>query len=208
MGYWKNHNHEARRPRNIPWPPGCRLNETGPSEENVLFGLTWLEILGTMPRGDMCIIAAHQLIATWLNLCNGACVPEELVPEALDDLPPLLNEWCPHPGLPPPGPDATEEFLQARRTAQRLAEILDTYNNGILLGPGHCETIVESAEKGKTSKKNEEQIFENLTVVQNRRLNATLILSAITLGLIVLAILCWIGGMMIPQTNERGYKRM
>lgn len=116
QGYWKTHHAGARVPAlDRDWP----LAET-----TQLCGKTWLELLGTPPRGgDAWVILAHQYIAARLNVAAGASVPAA-VDAALTDADAFLLA-C-----------AVEDADRAE--ALEVAETLDDFNNG-LVGPGHCE---------------------------------------------------------------------
>lgn len=113
QGFWRN--------REDAWPV----------EELVLGGTTYtkaqlLVILGTPPRGDATYILIHQLIATKLNIANGAD------PTAIADTVVAADAWlAAHPlGSKPTGAD--------REAGLALAALLDDYNNGVT-GPGHCD---------------------------------------------------------------------
>ncbi len=113
QGFWKNH------------------PQAWPVDSILLGGVTTTQaqaiaILEALPRGDATYILAHQLIAAKLNVFNGA--DPSAVEQALDD----ADSWLgAHPlGSDPSNPD--------RAQGVALAEILDSYNNG-LIGPGHCD---------------------------------------------------------------------
>ncbi len=115
QGYWKNHNKYATTPsQQIPWPI---------SEDTLMCGESWLEILETPPAGDKWYILAHQYIAARLNIAKGASTPAAVI-AALSAAEALL------PGC---SIDPADEA-----TAIAAAETLDDYNNG-LIGPGHCD---------------------------------------------------------------------
>ncbi len=194
QGFWKTHNKfEKKRNLKQPWPESCLQEGAECAELNRIFtnsNLTWLEVLNLPSSGEMCIIAAKQLIAAELNVCSGACIPLELVDAALVSLPILLNKWCPSPGLPPPGPDMPDDQRKAREQAQRLAEILDLYNNGLILGPGLCDDL-ESLESEESV---EGGVFSStLTKSQSDTLIATVALAAAAVCLLVglIALVWW-----------------
>ncbi len=115
QGFWKTHSAHADNPsQNIPWPI---------SEETLLCGETWFNIINTPPRGDPWLILAHQWIAAKLNVANGAS-PDSLG-GALDEAEDLLTNNC--DGLGDKDADRAIE----------LATLLDDYNNG-RVGPPHC----------------------------------------------------------------------
>lgn len=113
QGYWKNHSRYATQlGQAVPWPL---------SEDTLLCGMTWYQILQTDPQGNAWMILAHQWIAAKLNEAKGASVPPG-VQAALSQAQTLLAAHC---ASLPPSP------------ATDLSTLLDEYNNGIL-GPGHC----------------------------------------------------------------------
>ena len=71
IGYWKNHTKK--------WRGDFSPNEVYPFPASNPQGLTYLEILQKANASDMTLQLAAQLIATELNIANGACVPEEVV---------------------------------------------------------------------------------------------------------------------------------
>jgi hypothetical protein len=115
LGYWKTHNAHADSPLDIPWPI---------SEETVLCGATWLDILNMKPEGDAWIILAHQWIAAKLNEASGAST--DVLGGTLDEAEDLLTNNC-------GGLSGDDEVR-----ALELAGIFDDYNNG-RTGPGHCD---------------------------------------------------------------------
>ncbi len=111
QGYWKNHD----------WPDGHERDDTFFNS-----GKTWFEILKMPPKkGDAYIILSHQYIAYKLNQDNGAGVPDQ---PALD-AEALL--WSSNPGVVPK--DQRENFID-------LAELLDSYNNGLIGDVPHCDS--------------------------------------------------------------------
>ena len=116
QGYWKNHSAHADNPsQQIPWPI---------SEETLLCGETWFNIINTPPSGgNAWLILAHQWIAAELNAASGAST--EALGDALDDAGDLLADNC--GGI---GDDQ-------RGVAIALAGTLGNYNEGDI-GPGHC----------------------------------------------------------------------
>ena len=116
QGYWKNHSAHADNPsQQIPWPI---------SEETLLCGATWFNILHTSPQGEAWLILAHQWIAAKLNVANGAS-PASLG-GALDEAEDLLTNHC------------SSLSGDDRDRGIDLADLLDDYNNG-RVGPPHCD---------------------------------------------------------------------
>jgi len=125
LGYWKTHSAHASNPnQQIPWPI---------SEETLLCGETWYDILRQPPHGSAWIILAHQWIAAELNVASGAS--DDALGTALDDAEALLTNNC--GGIPD----------DLRDEATDLAGLLDDFNNG-QIGPGHCGTIDDCNENG------------------------------------------------------------
>ena len=125
LGYWKNHSAHADNPsQNIPWPI---------SEETLLCGKTWFDILNTTPRGEAWVILAHQWIAAKLNAASGAST--SVLGNALDEAGDLLADNC--GGI----------SGDARDRALELASLLDDFNNGVI-GPGHCGGITDCNKNG------------------------------------------------------------
>src|SRR5262245_25613162 len=115
LGYWKNHSAHADNPsQQIPWPI---------SEETLLCGETWYNILFEPAHGDAWLILAHQWIPAKLNVASGAS--DDDLGTALDDAEDLLVNNC--GGIP----------WDLRDEATDLADLLDDFNNGDI-GPGHC----------------------------------------------------------------------
>jgi hypothetical protein len=105
LGYWKNHD----------WPEG-----SDPDAAFFSSGKTWLEILGTPPKGSADVILAHQYVAAALNVADGAYMP------------PLVKTVF----------DAAAAYFAggAGGDLTGWASTLDAYNNGLALsGPPHCE---------------------------------------------------------------------
>lgn len=165
QGYWKTHakypvnpSNKAAKPNKggkqlISWiaREGCTH-----SEDDILFGsYTWFDTLVTAPTGgNACLIAGKQYVAARLNIdCNDACIPNDSVSDALACVHSILNSsFC--PGLTPGQEHLTEEQIAKRTELLTCAGTLDAYNNGYLLGPGHCEDTtaleegVDSVEAG------------------------------------------------------------
>jgi hypothetical protein len=117
QGYWKNHSDN--------WPTDYQ-----PSAWFYSSGQTWLEVLGTEPKGgNAYYILAHQYIAAVLNKANGAYVPAGI--ESILD---SAASWFDSNS---PSSCAVQGSCQ---TQKDWAAILDTYNRGEYPGgPPHCE---------------------------------------------------------------------
>lgn len=200
QGFYKQHNaHQTKggAKKKAPWGDTC--TDISPDEggtlleDKLFFGgpLTWLEVLQSPVNvGEGCLIAGKQLIAAWLNGCNGACVPDELVAPALAHLPGILEAWCQSPGLPPPGqlPEPKNQSqIDARADALLYASILDTYNNGIILGPGHCDDAGANSQKqGGAGVDSEVEEANGNGDTLAADVSATLVIAIITLILVFL----------------------
>lgn len=118
IGFWKNHP-EA-------WPPGCFPMTLG---SNAYSSAEVMAILNQSTGGNGAISLAHQLIATKLNICQGANPAAVAACVTAAD---AHLSGCGADKIPPHGtcslaPGATSATTQC----------LDDYNNG-LTGPGHC----------------------------------------------------------------------
>ena len=120
MGYWKNH------------------PEAWPMENITIGGVSYdkaeaVAILEIPPEGDATYILAHQLIAAKLNVANGADFDQiQLTIEEAD-------AWLSTHSL------GSNPLAPEREQGIALAEMLDSYNNG-LLGPNHCEDEILELE--------------------------------------------------------------
>jgi len=123
QGYYKNHyDGNIRKSQNIPWPI---------SENTILCGLTWFNILHTVPAGNVWFILAHQYVAARLNQANGACVAALGNGDNLTEAGTLLSSNC---GSNPKGNNKNPYTI--------LSTLLDDFNNGVI-GPGHCGDSLE-----------------------------------------------------------------
>jgi len=114
VGYWKNHP-EA-------WPVGTlTLGSVAYTQAELL------SILNEPVGGNGLISLAHQLIATKLNLANGA-IPTALVTSTIAAADAQIGALV----VPPVG----SGYLSPGSTSGKT-NILDDYNQGIT-GPGHC----------------------------------------------------------------------
>lgn len=119
QGYWKTHNEDATA-------PGLQLDWPAPyDEDDLLCGMTLLDILWTPPRGDAWLILAHQYIAALLNIASGASSTPE-VDAALAAAAAWLAAHC--GGVP----------ASQAGDALDWAYLLERYNSG-LIGPGSCD---------------------------------------------------------------------
>jgi hypothetical protein len=127
QGYWKTHSDFGPAPYDPAW------ENLGPLGEDELFfdtGYTYIQIMYMNPSGgNAYLILAHQWIAAYLNVLNGASIPGDVL-DAWNDAALLLDKYEDVVDIPK-GTDDREDALG-------YAYILDQYNNGYL-GPGHCE---------------------------------------------------------------------
>jgi hypothetical protein len=136
QGYWKTHSEYGPAPEDEGWyeigdVDGDGVSE-GPNEDFFDSGQTWLETFQTNPRGGNAYYTlAHQYMAAMLNVANGAS--PMAINQTLADAAALLEAYSSARTIPRNSPD--------RALAIMLADILDDYNNGTLLGgPPHCDT--------------------------------------------------------------------
>jgi hypothetical protein len=121
QGYWKNHPSA--------WPTTSITLGTVTYNQAQL-----LAILNTPARGNGLVSMAHQMIATILNLINGASIPAPQQ-NALNLAQAMVgNKVIPSIGTGTLAPGATSSYTQT----------LDKYNNGIT-GPGHCGALTVEA---------------------------------------------------------------
>ena len=98
----------------------------GPDETFYLSGQSYYEVLWTEPAGNAYYILAHAYIAAQLNGLDGAS-STAAVDAALDWAETFFMTYEPA--------DPLSKSVRAKVVGK--AEILDSYNNG-LIGPGHC----------------------------------------------------------------------
>ena len=112
QGYWKEHPED--------WPvDGLIIGEVNYLKEEALM------VLDTPPQGDATYILAHQLMATKLNMLNGAD-PSFVEQTVLD-----ADEWL------VANPLGNKPNNPQRIVGIALAEVLEMYNTGEI-GPGMC----------------------------------------------------------------------
>lgn len=111
QGYWKNHSLTSNHP-----------DETWSSLANPE---TWLSILETPVKGNSWYQLAHQYIAAWLNIENGAFASDTVV-EAMADAQPLVGSAV------PVTVSKAEKSLYVN-----LAGVLANFNEGLTETP-HC----------------------------------------------------------------------
>lgn len=116
QGYWKNHANA--------WPVSSLTLGTVTYTKVEL-----LQILGAPVKGNGLISLCHQLIATKLNVAQGADPSAASAAIAAADA--LIGGLvCPPVGSGSLSPGSTSSTTQT----------LDDYNNGVI-GPGHCGTV-------------------------------------------------------------------
>jgi len=147
-GYWKNHN-KYQNAKGAHRDPGW--DNIG--EDTQFYGnwadpptnsnqLTWFEILLIPPKvGNAYLILAHQYVAAWLNIHNGA--DGSSLGTTMADAEALLAHYSNNnPSFatyPPAIPKGAVHFTSDDRFwAVELAFVLDQFNNGYI-GPGSCE---------------------------------------------------------------------
>ena len=109
--YWKTHSTiEKEKSQKIPWPFICgsilpnSLSVTSlgtPPEFNRIFNGTsdWISVI-TEKNNNFCINVASEFIATFLNICKGACLEDDnILVSYLYKIPTLLDEYCRIGGL-------------------------------------------------------------------------------------------------------------
>jgi len=134
IGYWKTHSkYGPAKKADATWN---LILPTGPDAPFFMSGKTYIQVLGTSPRGNPYYILAHQYIAAELNFLAGAydgAVDDEFAAAKV-----LLQTYTP----------AQVAFLANNNADKKafttLGGILDNYNNGII-GPGHCEDVQEKS---------------------------------------------------------------
>jgi len=129
-GYWKTHSSYGPAPEDAAWfnlgdADGDGVSE-GPDETFYLSGQSYYEVLWTEPAGNAYYILAHAYIAAQLNVLDGAS-STAAVDAALD--------WAETFFMAHEPADSLSKSVRAKVVGK--AEILDSYNNG-LIGPGHC----------------------------------------------------------------------
>lgn len=125
IGYWKNHPDL--------WPVAMLTLGTKTYEKSQL-----VTILKTPVTGNGLVSLTHQLIATKLNIANGATPTDVSSAIAMADW--MINSMW----VPPYG----SGYLHPSQTSV-TTQILDDFNNGII-GPGHCPTAVKAGTWGGT----------------------------------------------------------
>jgi len=116
QGFWKNHPGV--------WPVASLMLGSNNYTQAQL-----LAILNEPAAGNGLLILAHQLIATELNVAQGADATD--VASAIADAHTLIGGLL----IPPVGAGYLDPSI-----ASPVAQALDDYNNGIT-GPGHCDSV-------------------------------------------------------------------
>jgi len=132
LGYWKTHSTYGPAKADATW------ELIGPDATFFLSGKTYLEVLGTSPKGNPYYILAHQYIAAELNFLAGAydgAVDDEFAEAKI-----LLQAYTPAQVA------AMANNNAVKKAFTTLGGILDKYNNGII-GPGHCGDVEEKSAR-------------------------------------------------------------
>ena len=119
IGFWKTHPEV--------WPVDNLDLGSGNYDADAL-----MTILNTEPKGDKSLILAHQLIATKLNVANGAD-PTDLGTAIAD-----ADAWLTTYGIG----DGQKKWEGGEETKNTL----DGFNNG-LIGPGHCDATSKTVKR-------------------------------------------------------------
>lgn len=133
QGYWKTHNESfgGGAPADDNWLNiGDWDNDLSEEAENedLIPGYSWFDVFATPPKGgNVWYQLAHQWMAAYLNMLNGADTPPA-VDTALTNGLTWLQTHSPLAKIK--GKDATD--------AHGWATTLGSYNEG-LIGPGHCD---------------------------------------------------------------------
>jgi hypothetical protein len=154
QGYWKTHSIYGPASK----PDDTWIEVGGPDANFYLSNQTWIEVFNTSVSGNSYYQLAHQYMAAYLNMLNGAMVPSE-VQDALDNATSIFESKTPDNFAKVKGKTlATNEEVSQMVT---LASILGSYNEGII-GPGHCGEIDEFMEKSaKIMTINELSVYPN-----------------------------------------------
>ena len=126
LGYWKTHSINGPAPYDDTWN----------GRETTTFyksGNSWYNVFWTAPAGNAYYQLAHQYMAAYLNLQNGANAPAA-VTTAMASAVTLFNTYTPAQIGALSGSNAV------RKQFVNLAGILGAFNEGTT-GPGHCGTV-------------------------------------------------------------------
>jgi len=123
-GYWKNHSIYGAHP-----DPGW--DAIGEDTQFFGSGMTWYQILLIPPKGgNAYVILAHQYVAAYLNIQNGA--DAAILGVTMGDAEALLAKYA-----SPPSPPVIPKNDPDRPLAEQLASQLDQFNSGYI-GPAPC----------------------------------------------------------------------
>ena len=131
QGYWKTHSQEGPAPYDSEgWGALGDFDADGSSEEEgeiLAYNITWYTAFHTAPKkGNVWYQLAHQWMAAYLNIANGADSPSEVDSAIADGL-----TW-----LKANDPATNPKSSQAGTWAGILAD----FNEGSI-GPGHCTDV-------------------------------------------------------------------
>ena len=134
-GYWKTHSEHGPAPYDANW------QNVGPLQQDELFFIneqTYYEVLWTPPAGNSYYILARAYIAAYLNVLNGASLPQD-VSESMEWAVGFFTNTT---------PDETARLKgKNKKNIVDNARVLDDYNNGEI-GPGHCDEDDDSDSDG------------------------------------------------------------
>lgn len=184
QGYWKTHSEYGPAPYDDTWA----MLEDGADTEFYDTGMTWYEVFQTPVKGNAYYQLAHQYMAAYLNMLNGAWLPED-VQNALDWAEETLFSDYDPDDLNGKGKNANKAL---QTDFKQLAELLDEYNNGII-GPGHCDEMetddveqeeeYEAQAKGKSKGKNKSaQIEKGITAISDLMVYPNPVLNSATIS--------------------------
>lgn len=162
QGYWKTHSIYGPASK----PDDTWIEVGGPDANFYLSDQTWIEVFNTSASGNSYYQLAHQYMAAFLNMQNGAMVPT-VVQDAMDEAESIFEGTVPSYYEKIKGVSQASKDEISHLTS--LASTLGSYNEGII-GPGHCGESDDIIEK--SSKINNEIIKINeLLVYPNPAIN-------------------------------------
>ena len=166
QGYWKTHSTYGPTSK----PDDTWIEVGGPDANFYLSNQTWIEVFNTSVSGNSYYQLAHQYMAAYLNMLNGAMVPT-VVQDAMDEAESIFEGT--EPGYYKKVKGVSQASKDEISQLTSLAATLGSYNEGII-GPGHCGESDDIMEK--SAKINNEIIKINeLLVYPNPTLNTVIV---------------------------------